>query len=64
MCSSDLRVLVKTKCSGNGGSIISASLLEGGCASLCEFCFSVSSLSELEEVISSMIGSTIFPDLK
>jgi len=54
-------ILVKAKRSGKGGSAVSAPLLEGGYTSLRELFFSVSSLLELEEVISSIMGSTIFP---
>jgi hypothetical protein len=57
-------VLFKAKCSRNGGSIVSTTVLEDGCTSSGESCFFISSLSESEEVTSSMIGSTIFPDRK
>jgi hypothetical protein len=57
-------VLVKAKHSGNGGSIVSATIFEDDCKSSGESFFFISSLSELEEVTSSMVGSTIFPDHK
>jgi hypothetical protein len=60
----DSGVLVKAKRSGNGGSDVSAIVLEDGCTSLGESCFFISSLSESEEVTSSMIGSIILPDHK
>jgi hypothetical protein len=55
-------VLVKAKCSGNGGFVVSAALLEDDCTSLGTSCFFVSSLSE--EVTSTMMGYTILPDRK
>jgi hypothetical protein len=54
-------VLVKAKRSGNGGFVVSATVLEDDCTSLGTPCFFISSLSESEELTSSMIGSTIFP---
>jgi hypothetical protein len=57
-------VLVKAKCSGNGGSVVSAIVFEDVCTSSGKSCFFISSLLESEEVTSSMIGYTIFPDRK
>jgi hypothetical protein len=59
-----LGVLVKDKRLGNGGSTVSTIVLEDGCTSSGESCFFISSLLESEEVTSSMIGSTIFPNRK
>jgi hypothetical protein len=55
-------ILVKAKRSGNGGFVVSATLLEDDCTSSGTSCSFVSSLSE--EVTSAMIGSTILPDHK
>jgi hypothetical protein len=55
-------ILVKAKCSRNGGFVVSATLLEDDCTFLGTSCSFVSSLSE--EVTSAMIGSTILPDHK
>lgn len=61
-------VLVRAKRSVNGGSTVSTFLLEDGLtvstSLLDDSLFSFSSLSEKEEVISSIIGSTNFPDCK
>jgi hypothetical protein len=57
-----LGILVKDKCLGNGGFVVSTVVLEDDCTSLGTSCFFVSSLSK--EVTSAMIGSTIFPDRK
>jgi hypothetical protein len=54
-------ILVKAKCSENGGFVVSATVLGDDCTSLGTSFFFISSLSELGEVTSSMIGS-IFPD--
>jgi hypothetical protein len=55
-------VLVKAKCSGNGGFAVSATLLEDDCTSSGTSCSFVCSLSE--EVTSAMVGYTILPDHK
>jgi hypothetical protein len=55
-------ILVKAKRSGNGGFVVSATLLEDDCTSLGTSCSFFSSLSG--EVTSTMIGSTILPGHK
>ena len=72
-------VLVRAKRSGNGGSAASAVLLEDvstvsallleddptvSALLLDDFSFPVSSLSESEEVMSSIMGSSIIPERK